>query len=216
MKTKILFTRLALCLVAVFALAFLVAVGGTEAKTITVDDDGGADYEKIQDAINAAEDGDTIRVYAGSYEETLTINKPLSVIGNGSGSTSIAVDDAESDAVRITAPYCTFSGFYVRDLGGNSAYSALHVLEANFCTIANIHVTRHKYGIYLSSSSQNHVVDSNIEAFHRGLFLDTSNDNVLDNNDCRGGTSADEAAVYLLNSDNNRISNSRVCFIMKH
>ena len=38
-------------------------------KTIYVDDDGGADYTKIQDAIDNASDGDTIFVYEGLYFE---------------------------------------------------------------------------------------------------------------------------------------------------
>ena len=46
------------------ALAFLlISLEESSAETITVDDDGGADYERIQDAINAAGDGDTVRVY---------------------------------------------------------------------------------------------------------------------------------------------------------
>ena len=40
-------------------------------KTIYVDDDGGTDYSTIQDAINAAENGDTIYVYSGKYNEKI-------------------------------------------------------------------------------------------------------------------------------------------------
>ena len=43
----------------------LVLIGGSEAKTITVDDSGGADYSSIQNAVNNATEGDTIRVFEG-------------------------------------------------------------------------------------------------------------------------------------------------------
>ena len=41
----------------------------------------------IQAAINAASPGDTIDVAAGSYDEALSINKAISLIGTGAGST---------------------------------------------------------------------------------------------------------------------------------
>ena len=48
--------------------------------TITVDDSGGADFEKIQDAVNASSDGDTVFVYNGTYYENVVVNKSINVI----------------------------------------------------------------------------------------------------------------------------------------
>ena len=45
--------------------------------TITVDDDGPADYNRIQDGINAASNGDTVLVGRGTYYENLYINGKL-------------------------------------------------------------------------------------------------------------------------------------------
>ena len=45
-------------------------------RTLTVDDSGGKQYKTIQAAVNAAKSGDTIYVYAGSYPETVTVNRP--------------------------------------------------------------------------------------------------------------------------------------------
>ena len=59
------------------------------ASIITVDDDGGADYTTIQNAIDNATEGDTIRVYEGNYSESIIIGKSISIIGNGSASTVI-------------------------------------------------------------------------------------------------------------------------------
>ena len=56
--------------------------GGT---TITVDDDGGpgeADFQRIQDAIEFAQSGDTIEVAGGTYYENVVINKSISIRGD--------------------------------------------------------------------------------------------------------------------------------------
>jgi len=47
-------------------------------------------YLKIQDAINTAENGDTIRVRAGKYDGNILIsNKSISLIGDGADNTII-------------------------------------------------------------------------------------------------------------------------------
>lgn len=55
------------------------------AVTLTVDDDlvqkPDADYTSIQDAVDAASAGDTIKVYPGSYAESVNVDKTLSILG---------------------------------------------------------------------------------------------------------------------------------------
>ncbi len=53
----------------------------TSNNIIYVDDDGGADYTKIQDAIDNASDGDTVFVYGGIYYETLVLRKSILLEG---------------------------------------------------------------------------------------------------------------------------------------
>jgi hypothetical protein len=53
---------------AFFAFALLVLVNPCFARTITVDDDGPADFNNIQAAINDANNGDTIIVQTGTYK----------------------------------------------------------------------------------------------------------------------------------------------------
>jgi parallel beta-helix repeat protein len=64
------------------------AAGGTAQKVITVCPSG-CDFTSIQAAIQAAPDGSTIQVKAGTYQESLTITKPLSVLGEGPDKTII-------------------------------------------------------------------------------------------------------------------------------
>jgi len=49
-----------------FSVLNVVDKSGASGTTIYVDDDGGADYTSIQDAIDAASEGDTVYVYSGT------------------------------------------------------------------------------------------------------------------------------------------------------
>jgi PKD repeat protein len=59
-------------------------------STLTVDGAGGADYDTIQAAINAADPGDTIMVNPGTYNESPAIDKSLTVLStDGAANTTI-------------------------------------------------------------------------------------------------------------------------------
>ena len=48
----------------------LIMASAASGATIVVDIDGGGDFTKIQEAINASETGDEIVVWSGTYAET--------------------------------------------------------------------------------------------------------------------------------------------------
>lgn len=84
-------------------------IQSVDAATIWyVNDDGGADFVKIQDAINAAGLGDTIYVYNGTYNEYLTVNKTLTITGQNkqgtiiNGSLSKPVIEIEANNIRVS------------------------------------------------------------------------------------------------------------------
>ncbi|WP_255197092.1 right-handed parallel beta-helix repeat-containing protein [Halorarius litoreus] len=99
-------------------------VGTASAATITVNDNGGADYTSIQDAVDAAAPGDTIRVAPGEYDESVTINKQLTLIGDpgdgsaGAGSSAPVMDGGPSAyAFKLTsdADGTTITGFLINN-----------------------------------------------------------------------------------------------------
>lgn len=57
------------------------------AATITVDDDGPADYSTISDALDAASPGDIILVQAGTYHEDVEMKEQVVVKGEGPDNT---------------------------------------------------------------------------------------------------------------------------------
>ena len=108
----------------------LVLISGSgEGATITVDDDGGADYERIQDAINNAIEGDTIRVYAGEYSVSgtkLEVGKSLDLVGNGSG-TTIILGEISSDILEVTADEVTIQGFHFEGAPGYNVEGCIRI-----------------------------------------------------------------------------------------
>ncbi len=135
---------------------FLFCEDSTEAKIITVDDDGDADYEKLQFAIDNATEGDTIRVYEGVYREVILVNKTLSLIGNGSETTTIKAP-GDTDAVRIEANWCSISGFAIQAAP-----------NASSCIVVN--------------SDHNRIQDNNCSSSSSGIVLNQTEDIVLSGN----------------------------------
>ena len=64
------------------------------------------DFETIQEAINAANEGDVIKVLPGNYIEQITINKTLTIIGSGAESTIIEAPPLEELELNVIGlPY---------------------------------------------------------------------------------------------------------------
>jgi nitrous oxidase accessory protein len=115
------------------------SVGLTTANvndTLYVDDDGTADYTSIQAAIDAANEGDTIFVYAGSYVGPLNITKTLTLTGEAKFSTVIDGKKLGEDMITITAPHVCISEFTLRNGPTGVGYnSAIKLENADDCVI---------------------------------------------------------------------------------
>lgn len=82
-------------------------------KTLLV---GNGGYLTIQQAVNAAEDGDTILVAPGLYVETVTVNKDVTIRGANTGIAGNGTRGAESEIVGgiiVTADGVTIDGLKI-------------------------------------------------------------------------------------------------------
>jgi parallel beta-helix repeat protein len=155
MRYPILF--IAIC---VLVIGTLFILGGAKADTIIVDDDwSGADYNTIAGALGAAEEGDTIRVYDGTYNEANDVIMSLNLIGNG---TSTIIDGYKKDHVF---------GFNL--MGGDTNVSGFYFYRW---------WPTHHYGGVGVYSDGNRITDNTFYRNGRGIFLGGCRDNVIFNN----------------------------------
>jgi hypothetical protein len=86
------------------------------ARTITVDDNGPAEFSSIQAAINAAVAGDVVSVAAGTYNENLTFKNGVSVAGAGRSVTFVDGGRRGSVATLVDCDATTqVSGLTIRN-----------------------------------------------------------------------------------------------------
>ena len=132
--------------------------------TIYVDDDGGADYTKIQDAIDAANNGDTVYVYEGTYHENLQIDKTIFLTGEDKSETIIYGENS-GKVVKVTANSVNIEGFSVK----NGFDTGIYVFDSVDTSISDCIITSNSgRGIHLDlakKASISHCIISSNEKF---------------------------------------------------
>ena len=171
-------------------------------KEITVDDSGGADYQSIQQAIDASEDGDTILVSEGEYHEKITVDKEVSIIGEWKETTKI-IGTGIDDAVTIEANYVNMSEFQVTGGGSNYMDSGVLVL-GNYVKLTDIRSMYNEIGIHVNRSRESRLTDCIVSENKDGIVLFASDRMKIDNNDIRDN----EYGLELKHSDICTISNN--------
>ena len=167
-------------------------------------------YPSIQSAINAASNDDTIFVAAGTYRESIVINKPLTLIGQ-SATLTIIDGGREGNVVNITANRVTISGFTIRNSsvvgysGGknNGVYSptgntALNI-TGNIITSNEVGLTLHSSGSVISN---NQIVGNKMG----GMTLAAAKNNVVSQNQIIGSSAF--GISMTMGSSNNTLRNN--------
>ena len=96
----------------------VLALAGVRAATVTVDDDGPADFSSIQAALNAATNGDDIVVRPGQYRETLNfLGKAVTVRSDRGAAETVIYLEGETRIVLLNGN-STLRGFTIT--GGRS------------------------------------------------------------------------------------------------
>jgi len=164
----------------------------------------------IQEAINMANNDDTIRVAAGTYHENVIVNKTITLMGDGQNVTIIEAKEKWKPVVDIIINNVSLSGFTVQ--GGSSG---INVFGYNASRISdNKIVSNNHEGISLVSS-HNNIIFSNVislngfEGLFDGVYLENSSSNLIYDNIM---THNAYAGIDLLRANYTRISNNTITF----
>ncbi|UCE74674.1 MAG: right-handed parallel beta-helix repeat-containing protein [Methanomassiliicoccales archaeon] len=111
-------------------------------SNITVDDSGGAHFTSIQEAIDNANDGNTIYVYSGTYFEHITIDKSLIIMGEDMD-TTIIDGEGSGRVIYIPGDDISISGFTIQ----NGEYG-IYCDESDSLNIRYNKIRDYTYGIY--------------------------------------------------------------------
>ena len=116
------------------------AIAKTEPPRLTVDAHQRGDFATVGEAIKAARPGDRILIRPGLYEEGLTINKPLEILGDGPLS-EIEIRARGADAVLFQASIGRIANLTLRQAGGEGMWYGVHImqgrLELDGCDISS-------------------------------------------------------------------------------
>ncbi|MCD6493112.1 MAG: right-handed parallel beta-helix repeat-containing protein, partial [Archaeoglobaceae archaeon] len=200
----------------ILVFAILLCMINVQAATIYVPDD----YKSIQQAIDNANDGDTIIVRDGIYKENIKIDKSVTLKSENGSANCIIDGSKEGNVVTIKADKVVIEGFTVRN-SGNCGYGSLLFrvagifVESNYNVIRNNNISNNLDGISLCFacySSNNTIANNRVENNSGyGIYLYSAwgvqNNNTISNNNI---ISNKYDGIYLYKSNNNKLTNNRV------
>lgn len=194
----------------ILLLGILLAVGA-DAATLTVNATGGADYTRIQDAINNANNGDTIMVAAGTYNENVVVNKSVTLIGEGAWVTIVNASSPTKHTFNVTANNVNISRFTVTGATAGTTigypyYSAgIYLARLSKINISDNIVSNNNYGIYMDSAFDNNLINNNISSNFIGVNLYDSDNNNLINSTVNSNKAS---GISFSNSNYNTLINN--------
>jgi len=122
-------------------------------------------YRYIRDGITHAADGDTVYVFNGLYNETVTVNK--SIFFRGQQQENTIIDGGNNGAVvQITAENVLVRRFTIRNSGGLAGNAGI-IINANTTSITECTIFRTRTAILVENRSELTVTSSR---FHTNGF----------------------------------------------
>ena len=187
---------------------FVTSAMVVSATTIYVPDN----YVTIQEAVNAANEGDIIIARDGTYFENINVNKRLTIRSeNGYAFTTVIAANPKNHVFRVSADYVNINGLTITGATSNKLpeYAAGIYLElgVDHSNISDNNVSHNGDGIWIWNSSNNIIANNTANSNGNiGIFLapisdnNTIIDNIVNLNNVSG--------IELWSSNNNMIANN--------
>ena len=166
----------------------------SETNTIIVPDD----YPTIQEAINNANDGDTIFVRNGTYYEHVFVNKAVSLVGENRSTTII-----DGDGVGTIIHVGGVDSFNISDFTLRNGYQG--VVAWGNCNISNNRILSNGLEGLLLGGENNIITHNKISNMHDGIYIRSSRhskivcNDIISNGRC-GIWSGDSVDLLIANN----------------
>ncbi|MDG6219176.1 MAG: NosD domain-containing protein, partial [Candidatus Thermoplasmatota archaeon] len=150
---------------------------------------GLGNFSKIQDAINASMDGDTVFVYSGFYKENLVVNKSIILLGENKNSTIID-GGGNGDVIYVEEDCVSICNFFVKNSGDSDfpdhelpfPNDAGIDIRSDFNTIRNNIICINRNGLFIHSTSNNITKNFIFDNDKAGIECFGANNNTIYNN----------------------------------
>jgi len=207
MKKKIYVTILA-----IFIITSILIISGcldntSQSKNVVIK---GKDeiYLTIMDAINESSKGDIILVGEGIYNESLIVDKSITLTGKNKD-TTIIEGNKTGDVIHVTANFVNISGFTIKNSGSieyPSVDAGIGIYSDNNTITNNNFISNDICGIFIYRSSKNILNDNYFYNKKFGIYLKQATENNISSNVL---SSNSEYGIYLeALSDKNIISDN--------
>ena len=200
-KTVSIAILLTVLLMGTFTITLKSTRSSSETRTITVPDD----YQKIQEAINAANQGDTVFVKAGTYNEGyVALNKSVSLVGDNQKS---LLYYHSSLGFVVTTNDVHITGFTITNIEATQGH-AIDIANSSNCVIEDNLIQNNLVGISIYASSSGNTVSGNVlEHNERSIELIDSSSNIISGNNITGAL---VSGISLDVSSGNTVSGNRI------
>jgi nitrous oxidase accessory protein NosD len=156
--------RRGLIVICLFVAVLMMALLSSGAGGATIQVPG--DQPTIQNAVDAARPGDTIRIAAGLYNESVDVTKQLTIEGDGAGVTVLSYADAH--ILKLTA-----DGTRVWNLtiDGTHERHGIWLEDVRFCWIGNVTFTDNVRGVYMDNTDACLISDCSFLDSYKGVWI---------------------------------------------
>jgi parallel beta-helix repeat protein len=155
------------------------------AGALQVDGSGTKDFWKIQDAIDASEAGGEVVVLNGTYAESLVVDRPITLRGEGMPIVSGGVSSLS--LITINASGVVLDGFVFSGPGDASGDSGAVLVLSDGSKILNNTIYGSSSNGILIQNSTDHLISGNLirDNFGSGIsFVRTNYSQIVDNEIC--------------------------------
>ena len=163
-------------------------------------------YKTIQEAVEKALPKDTIIVKEGAYKENIVVTKPLTIKSSkGPDATSVQAYNPAKPVFKIdNVNEAAIIGFKVT----GSAASGIHIINSQYNDINGNKLSGNEIGIFLLSSNNNTLTNNQADSNELiGIYLERSNNNILKENNADKNN---DKGIFLSSSNNNTLIKNSV------